>query len=205
MADFTTLYAQLMDWSTLDDTGGIPTLETAELALDTYIKALIHIDVSHQDGNDAGTNNAVVVVWIKAGTTDEDWHELVRFEATGGTASTASVDSNCGAAIATPSWIYVAVTTAFETPGDKYFLKDVGTLINSCIVANKDFNNDDYVECIDNIVNAYDNADLVFFPVDQWNVDIPMPCKALKVTFHNPDADATYACRVQYSVATDIE
>lgn len=208
MAHFTKIQGQLMDWSVLDDTGAVPTLETSELNsgedLDESIEAILHIDCCHQDANDASTSNAEVAVFIKSGTTDEDWHEFLRVQATGGQANGQILAAESGSGQANPDRIEVVSTTNFETPGDKYFLKDVGTLADSCIVWNKDFVNDDYVQALDDLVNAYDNADYLYDIVDQWNIELPASVQAAKVVFFNQDGDATYACRVRYTIITAI-
>lgn len=204
MADLTKANGQLMDWSVLDDTGGVPTLESGGLngeGLADSIDAILHIDMCHQDVNAAG-DAAGFIVLIKSGTTDEDWHEHVRAEADGGTANLGNCDAESAGAQAN---VYIASTTNFETPGDKYFMKDEGTLANSCIIVNKDYVNDDYIICIDNLVNTYDDADNTYDIVNQWNILLPEDTKVAKVLFYNKDADATYACRVRYSLATDIE
>ena len=73
-----------------------------------------------------------------------------------------------------------------------------------CCELNKDTVTDDYIICVDNIVNTYDADDNAYDIVNQWNVELP-PCKAARVTFHNPDGDANYACRIRSSQMTDIE
>ena len=208
MSDLTKTQGQLMDWSTLDDTGGVPFLETSELGsvedLDSALGAVLHIDMAHQDTNAAG-NLAHCKIWIKSGSTDEDWHEFISLTATDGTANSQQLDANSGSGQANPDRIQVASTTNFETPGDKYFLKDVGDLTNSCIVVNKDYVNDDYVVHMDDLVGAYDSSDFLYDVIDQWSILLPSTIQAAKVTFHNEDSDATYACRVRYTIITDIE
>ena len=204
MADYTKSNGQLMDWTLLDDIAATPFLSSGELdsgeSLDVAIEAVLHIDMCHADANAAG-DAAYCAVFIKSGTTDEDWHELVRVQATGGTANVGNCDA--ASAAAQPN-VYLTSTTNFENPGDKYFLKDETTLADSCIIINGDYVNDDYVIAIDNLVNAYDAADNLYDIVDQWNIVLPNTVKAAKVVFFNEDADATYACRVRYSLVTEI-
>src|SRR3990172_7231533 len=206
MADFTKTQGQLMDWTLLDDTGAVPSLESAALdsgeALDVALEAILHIDMCHADANDASTNYAIAIIWIKAGTTDEDWHEFIRLQATGGIANSQQLAANSGSGQANPDRIEVASTTNFTVPGAKYFLHDVGSLIASAIVVNFDFVTNDYIQCVDALVNAYDSADFVRSIVDQWSIILPSSVQAARVTFHNPDGDATYACRVQYTIIT---
>ena len=128
----------------------------------------------------------------------------MRVQATGGQANGQILAAASGSGQANPDRIEVGSTTNFETPGDKYFLKDVGTLADSCIVWNKDFVNDDYVQALDDLVNAYDNADYLYDIVDQWNINLPASVQAANVVFFNQDGDATYACRVRYTIITAI-
>ena len=58
---------------------------------------------------------------------------------------------------------------------------------------------------VDNLVNTFAIGDDLLDIVDQWNAELPEGTQAARVTFHNNDADATYACRVRYSMVTDIE
>lgn len=205
MVDFTATYAQLMNWTECDDTGGVPTISTSELDCDTYLETILHIDVAHKDANDAGGNNLEVVVWAKSGDTNNDWSERVRFQASGGQANAQVLATTCGAGQPNPDRIEVSTTANFETPGDIYFLLDSGTLASSCIVVNKDYVSNDYIQAVNNLTSAYDSADYLYDIVNQWDIQLVGPIKATRVTFHNLDADATYACRVRYSQGTDME
>lgn len=203
--NYTKTSGQLMDWTLLDDTGGTPFVETNELDstydVDTAIESILHVDMAHIDTNAAGST-AEMILWIKSGTTDEDWHEYIRLTATDGTANEASLDANSGASQANPERIYVAATANFQTPGDVYFLKDVGDLTNSAVVCNKSYVVNDYIIHMDDLVGDYDNADKVYDIVDQWSITLPASVASAKVTFHNQDADATYACRTRYTIVT---
>lgn len=206
MSDYTKADSQLMDWTTLDDTGAIPFLETSELDMsDGDMQTVLHIDMAHQDTNDAGTNYAGAIVLVQGGSTDEDWHELCRMQATGGQATSETLAANSGASQANPDRIEVADETGFTTYGDAYFLKDAGTLANSCLFVLKDYVTTDYLQAMDNLVNDYDTSDIVYDLVDQWSIQLPDAVSTVKVAFYNADGDATYACRVQVSQVTDLE
>jgi len=212
MSDFTTERGQLQDWTTLDDTGGVPTSETSALdgtmtgTLSECLEAMLHIVMAHQDANDASTNNAGYRVLIKVNSnSDEDWRTFFEVQATGGQANAQVLAANSGSGQANPERIEVAATANFDTPGDVYFLKDAGTLADSCIVVNQDVVTNDYVEHIDDLVNAYDTSDYLYDIVDQWDVLLPRGIQDVKVLFYNTDADATYATRVDYTAVTDIE
>ena len=199
-ADYTTAKAVLMDWTLLDDTAGTPFLESSPLVTDTWLITTAYIDVAHAYTLAAGTA-ATVKVWAKSGTTDEDWHETMELTVTAGTANSNDIDQVC--ASGQPN-VYVTLTTNMEASGDVYFLKDVGTLADSCLIVNGNFVDDDYIICVDNLVNAYDTLDRVYDLVDQWQITLS-PGFTYRFTFHNTDADATYACRIHYTAETDIE
>ena len=205
MADFTIAApGQLLDWSILDDTGGDPFLSGGIITSDSWLGTNLMIDMAHADANDAGTNEAMVKVWTKGGTTNEDWHLWATYTANAGQANAQVLAANSGAGQANPDRIEVAATANFQIPGDMYFLRDMGTLVDSCLVTNRDYVSNDYVRAVHDLVNAYDSADYLYDIVDQWTVTIP-PTKYILVTFHNKDDDATYACRIQYEAITDIE
>ena len=203
--DATKSLGSLMDWTLLDDTAGTPVTESGELdsgeGLDASVVGILHIDMCHADGNAAGTAAGISIL-IKSGTTDEDWHEFLRVSATAGTANVGDCDDTSASAQAV---IPLASTTNFETAGDIYFLKDEGTLADSCLVQLQTFANDVSITVIDNLVNAYDASDNTYDIVDTWNIKLPSTIQSCKVLFYNTDADATYACRVKYTLLTDIE
>lgn len=205
MADMTIAApVQLLDWSILDDTGGEPFLSGGIITSDSWLGTNLMIDMAHADANDAGSNEATCKIWNKGGTTNEDWHLWMQLSANAGQANAQILAAASGSGQANPDRIEVAATANFQTPGDMYFLKDVGTLANSCLITNRDYVSNDYVRAIHDLVNAYDNADYLYDIVDQWIVLVP-PTKYILVTFHNKDGDATYACRIQYEAITDIE
>lgn len=203
--DLTKSQGTLMDWTLLDDTAGTPLLESNELdsgeGLDASVITFLHIDVCHADGNAAATA-AGVSIQIKSGTTDEDWHEWLRVGVTAGTANVGDCDDTSASAQAV---IPLTSTTNFEMAGDIFFLKDEGTLADSCLVQLKTFTNDVSITVIDNLVNAYDADDNAYDIVDHWTIVLPASVQSSKVVFYNTDADATYACRIKYTMGTDME
>lgn len=205
MADMTIAApVQLLDWSILDDTGGEPFLSGGIITSDSWLGTNLMIDMAHADANDAANNEATCKIWNKGGATNEDWHLWMQLSANSGQANARVLAAASGSGQANPDRIEVAATANFQIPGDTYFLKDVGTLANSCLVTNRDYVSNDYVRAIHDLVNAYDNADYLYDIVDQWIVLVP-PTKYILITFHNKDGDATYACRIQYEAITDIE
>lgn len=196
----------LMTWTLLDDTGGTPTVETSALtsgsSMDSAVVTYLHIDVCHANSAAADASSAGVVILIKSGTTDETWHEYLRIGATTTTANSADCDATSASG---GTDIQVASTTNFETPGDTFFFKDNGTLANSCLITTSGYVDNDCVHSMDALVNSYDSEDWLFDVVDTWNPAIPSSVSAVKCLFWNNDADCNYACRVRYTMVTDVE
>lgn len=208
MADFTKSEGLLQtnEWELLNDTGGTPYWESNPLTLDDDIGAILHIDCCHLDGNAvAAGSEAIIIVWDKSGTGDDDWHELIRFTATGGTAATNALDAESASGQAQ---IHLTNTTGFEDLGSKYFLNDNDGLANSEIIVLAIVGSagaSGYLIAADNLSHTFAIDDDIISIVDQWEVRIPKEVKTARVTMHNPDGDATYAARVRYSKGTDIE
>ena len=67
------------------------------------------------------------------------------------------------------------------------------------------FTKDDDITVIDNIVETKENTADLYAVVSQWNILLPAGSDEAKVLFYNQDADANYACRVDYANVDDIE
>lgn len=204
-ADYTKSVTSLQDWTTLDDTGATPSYESTAVSVTDDIETIVHIIIAHQDANAAGDSAYVCVDISSNSSGDDDWHELTKLAVTGGTANAQVLAAASGSGQPNEDRIEVASTTNFENPGDWYFLKDVGTLADSCVVCNYDYVNDDYVQVVDNLANAYDSSDYLYDIVDMWSVTIPPSANRFRVRAHNEDADATYALYIRYTKVTDIE
>lgn len=205
--DATKSYGTLLDWTLLDDTASTAemvdsaVLDSGESA-DSGLRIVLHIDMAHSNTSAAG-DAAYAVIFVKSGATDECWHKFLTLPATGGTANAGDIDREAAAA---QNEIGLASTTNFETGGDTYFCMDVGTLADSCLVTNSgDYDDDDDIVVMDDLVNTYDDADYLYDIVDQWSVHIPEAFQIVKVVFFNTDADATYAVRVHYNILTDVD
>lgn len=201
MADFTKAEALLQanEWEALAYTA---VYESNPLTLTDDIGAVVHICVARKDTNaiTAG-QEPIVIIWIKSGTGDDDWHELIRFKGSGGTAVAAVLD---GTAAAAQNVVPVTSTTGL-VHGGVYFLNDNDGIANSELVAIIEVSTDVNVTCLDNLSHEFLTGDDIFNIADQWTVQIPKEVKAARVTIHRIDADATFAVRVRYSKATDIE
>lgn len=206
MADYTKGQGQILDWTLLDDLlSDNPFAETGIQTKSDEIKVSLHIVVAHKDANGAGTAGVVVSVLGRAAADAEGWRKLLEVTAEAGQATAEALNANSGAGQANPERIEVADTTDWDTGEPEWlFLLDSGTLINSCLCLIEGWVDNDYYINAWNLVNAYDNADLLYDKVSQFTITIPEDIQYFNVTFHNPDGDATYAVRVDYSEVTDI-
>jgi hypothetical protein len=206
VADYTKSQGQILDWTTLDDTASdTPFTETTIQTKSDEIEVNLHIVVAHQDTNDAGTAPVTVSVLGRAGSDNEAWRLLAEFQAEAGQATAETLAANSGSGQANPERIEVADTTDWDTGEAEWlFLKDSGTLADSCLVLIKGWSDNDYYINAWDLVNAYDNADILYDKVSQFTVRVPAGVQYFNVTFHNSDGDATYAVRVDYTEVTDL-
>jgi len=206
-ADLTKAQGELMDWTLLDDTGSATMfLESTEFddgeGYDASVVSRFHITMVNV-GAAADAGSCGFKIFVRVSDTDEGWREFANHTVTGTASNVGDLDDSAAAAQAV---IPLTATTNFETPGDVFFLKDEGTIADSCLVIfGGTYTNDVSITVIDDLVNAYDNADNLYDDVTQWNIILPGDCDEAKVLFYNGDADANYACRVDYSNTNDIE
>ena len=204
MASATKSQGELLDWTLLTDDAGVEsTVLNSGEGYDDSLQAMLHVTMAHADAN-ANTGTPGFVVLIRVSGTDEGWREFIRLSATITTANGQVLAAASGSGQANPERIEVAATANFDGIGDVAFLKDVGTLVDSCLIVIKDVVTDDYVENIDELVNTYDSADYLYDVVDQWNIELPISCDEAKVLFFNDDADSEFACRVDYTMVDAI-
>jgi len=213
MADFDKAQTlmQTNEWELLEDTAaGSPYWESAELLLPDEIGAVIHIDLCHRDANAvAAGSEPEIIVLIKSGaagqgTDDDKWHELIRYEGTGGTALTNALDAESAAG---QKAVNLTNTSSFQVQGKKYFLDDNDAIANDEIIICQNVTNagaGGEVFAFDNLSNTFASGDDIFSIVDQWNVRIPKEVQVTKVLAVPHDADATFAIRVRASKAADI-
>jgi hypothetical protein len=202
---------QLQDWGTLDDSGsGTPYLETSQVDISSEVSCLLHIDMC-QDNTAAIGTSAFAIIWGKSGSADEDWHEICKREY--GTTACTEVDVSEGADSGDTTMACDTTNFAYGMVGSKVFVSEKGTGTNSFIATVIDWTDANTLWLLDGVGNDITDtahADKIycttaspFGAVAQWNIRMPEECWAAKVSFHNPDADAVYACRVRYSFITD--
>lgn len=208
MADLTKAQTlmQSNEWENIDDTGtSTPYWESNELTLTDDVGAVIHIDLCHLDGNAVTAGSEPdVIVWVKSGSGDDDWHELVRYTGTGGTADMQELSEKCTSGQAS---VHLDDSSEFEVNGSLFFLNDNDGLANSeiiCLAYVADSSAPGEIVAMDNLSHTFSTVDDIINIVDQWNVRIPKEIQAARVTVHTKDADATFAVRCVASTASDI-
>lgn len=201
-ADVDKSQGQLYDWTLLDDTGGTPYLETGVHTYTDTFSSVLHVTMVNIGA--AGTAGAQgFKVFVRYSGTDEGWGEFINL---GMGAAASNVGDLDDAAAGAQAVIPLTSTTNFETPGDVFFLHDAGTIADSALVIfGGVYTNDVSITVIDNLVNAYDASDNLYDNVVQWPILLPNGCDEAKVLFYNGDADANYACRVDYANEDDVQ
>jgi hypothetical protein len=144
-------------------------------------------------------------VFIRYGATEADWREWIDLKADVAVAVTIDVDAQAASGQAV---IPLSATTNFDEPariGDTFFLRDT-TLANSeLVIWGGTFDNDVSITVIDNLVTTHENTADIYQVVSQWNILLPNGNDEAKVVFYNRDADANYACRVDFANEDDIQ
>ena len=198
---------ELMDWTLLDDTGSATMfLESAvfdagegydDSLSSTLLVTMVNIGA-------AGTADAQgFAVYVRMGATDESWRQFQKLPMDATASTVGDLDDGAAAAQAV---IPLTATTGFETPGSMYFIRDETTIADSALVIfGGTYTNDVSITVIDNLVNTYDADDNMYSNVQQWPIVLPGGCDEAKVLFFNGDADANYACRVDYANQDEIE
>lgn len=194
----------LLDWTALAGSSLVETgvLDSGE-GLNDNISGNLHVVMCHKDTN-ANTGTPGFSVLVRVDGTDEGWRELVRLFADPTTATTEVLAANSGNGQVNPERIEVADTTGFTELGKRIFLLDAGDITASCLVTISAVATNDYIQSMDDLVNAYDTSDSVFDIVDEWTVALPDGVDEAKVVFFNDDADSTFAVRVDYSFVDSI-
>ena len=201
-ADVDKSQGELYDWTLLDDTGATPYLETGTHTYTDVFSSVLHITMVNIGA--AGTANAQgFKIFVRLSGTDEGWREFIDLKMDATASDVGNMDDTAAAAQAV---IPLASTTNYETPGDMFFLHDAGTIADSALVIfGGTYTNDVSITVIDNLVNAYDAADNLYNVIGQWFIKLPNGGDEAKVLFYNGDADANYACRVDYANEDDVQ
>lgn len=203
--DVTKSQGQLYNWTLLDDVGGTPYLETGvhtytDTLSSTFNVAMVNI------GAAADAGSVGFKIFVRYGAAEDGWREWIDYRADVDVAVTVALDLEAASGQAV---IAVAATAGFDAVtqiGDTYFLKDA-TLANSELVIWGGVHADaDTLTVIDNLVRTHATAtSSMYAVVSQWNIRLPNGNDEAKVVFYNQDADANYACRIDYANEDDIE
>jgi len=197
-----------MDWTLLQDTAEAGEMYKESNVFDSgegYDDSLSStLLITMVNVLNAGTANATgFVVLVRVGADDESWRLHTRLYMDAAASTVGDINDTVASAQAV---IGLAATTNFETPGDMFFVFDTTTIADSTLVTfGGTYNNDNSITVIDNLVNAYDADDSLHNGVRQWPIVLPGGCDESKVLFFNGDADAHYACRVDYANQDEIE
>lgn len=201
-ADVTKSQGQLYDWTLLDDTGGTPFLETGIHTYTDTLSSMLNITMVNI-GAVADAGSIGFMVFIRFNEAEDGWRLFVEYKADVAVAVTIDVDAQAASGQAA---IPLSNTTNFdEVPGSIYFLRDT-TLANSeLVIWGGTFSNDVSITAIDNLVTTHENTADIYKVVSQWNILLPNGNDEAKVLFYNRDADANYACRIDYANEDDIQ
>jgi len=203
--DITKSQGELYDWTLLDDTASAAmSLETGVHTYTDTLSSVLNVAMVNI-GAVADAGSVGFIVFVRYGAADDGWREWVEYKADVAVAVTIDVDAQAAAAQAV---IPLSSTTNFDEAariGDTFFIKDA-TLANSeLVVWGGTFSDDVSITVIDDLVTTHENTADIYQVVSQWNILLPNGCDEAKVLFYNRDADANYACRVDYANEDDIE
>ena len=199
-------FGEVLNWTLLDDKGSAtPWVDSGEVDFSNAGLLNLHISMA-QCNTTAIATEAVMKVWGKSGTTHDDWHLIT--QGGYGTIPSGKIDMSKGITSGEYS-CGIGDTTGCETWGQRVFLQHA-TLANSMVNVLRDWSNDGPLFFLNPATVDFTSTGDVLCPtggvspgVAQWNVEIPDGFQVAKVTFHNPDDDANYACRVQWTKVMD--
>ena len=203
-ADVTKSQGELYDWTLLDDVAGGPTLETGTHTYTATLSSVLNI-VMVNIGAAADAGSVGFMVFIRYGASDDGWRLWTDLTADVAAAVTIDVDAQAASGQAV---IPLSSTTNFDEPAriaDTFFLRDTVLANSELVVWGGTFDNDVSITVIDNITETKENTADIYQVVSQWNIRLPNGNDEAKVVFYNRDADANYACRVDYANEDDIQ
>lgn len=197
---------ELMNWTLLDDNAsGAPYLDSGQVDISSDILCTLHISMAACNTL-AISASPTVKVWASSGSTADDWNLIT--ELAYGTTASGKIDLSKGVNSGEYSCA-IGDTSGAETWGQTVFLLH-GTMANSMVNVLRDWSNDGPMFFLNPATTDFTTTADLLCPtggtlpgVVQWNVEVPESMWAAKVSFHNPDGDANFACRVQYTKVTD--
>jgi len=203
-ADVTKSQGELYDWTLLDDTGATPILETGIHTYTDTLSSVLNV-VMVNIGAVADAQSVGFMIFVRYGAADDGWRLFIDLKADVAVAVTIDVDAQAASAQAV---IPLSATTNFDEPariGDTFFLRDTVLADSELVIWGGVFDNDVSITVIDDITETKENTADIYQVVSQWNIMLPNGNDEAKVVFYNRDADANYACRVDYANEDDIE
>lgn len=202
--DITKSQGELYDWTLLDDIGGTSYLETGVHTYTDTLSSVLNV-VMVNIGAVADASSVGFKVFVRYGAADDGWRFWQEYKADVAVAVTIDVDAQAASAQAV---IPLSATTNFDEPariGDTFFLRDVVLADSELVIWGGVFDNDVSITVIDDLTETKENTADIYQVVSQWNIRLPNGNDEAKVVFYNQDADANYACRVDYANEDDIE
>ena len=157
----------------------------ATITLTGAYNASLSVQLVYAENGVAHANGGLVVIEVKYGSGDDDWHELTSFRGTAGTANAQSLDDSAASG---QKVVPLGLTTNFEALFDKYWLKDT-TIADSEIVRNNGFVDDVSITVLDDLAHAHVSGEGLYDIVDQWVIALPDSVQYARVLTHNDDAD----------------
>jgi hypothetical protein len=198
---------ELMNWTLLDDKGSAtPYVDSGQVDISSDILCILHISMA-QCNTTAIAATPTVKVWGSSGSTADDWNLIT--ELGYGTTPSGKIDMSKGITSGEYS-CGIGDTSGAETWGQTVFFCHT-TFTSSMINVVRDWSNDSAMFFLNPATTDFTTGTDLLCPtggtlpgVLQWNVEVPDGFWAAKVSFHNPDDDANFACRVQYTKVTDL-
>lgn len=203
-ADVDKSQGELYDWTLLDDVAGGPTLETGTHTYTDTLSSVLNV-VMVNIGAVADAGSVGFMVFVRYGAADDSWRLWIDLKADVAVAVTIDVDAQAASAQAV---IPLTATTNFDEPariGDTFFLRDTVLADSELVIWGGVFDNDVSITVIDDITETKEATADIYQVVSQWSILLPNGNDEAKVVFYNRDADANYACRVDYANEDDIQ
>ena len=125
-----------------------------------------------------------IAVQVSSNTTgDEDWHELISFITTTGTANSEAITDN--PLVATSTTITVASTTGYDADETRFIFIEDGTVADSEICLLVSHVADTSVAIQDGTANEHAQNTLMYNIVDTYTVELPFAANRVRVIYDN--------------------
>ena len=191
----TTTIDEIDAWQTV--TGGTLVEGTVDTISDSY-HTILYLEIAPIEA--VASTGVEAIIEVSYG--DDNWVALTTVKGTAETAGTTTIndaDVNAGESSLT---LTDATTADFDEVGRKWFIKD-GTIGNSESVRTKSVSTHTVTLCQD-LLRDHANSLNVYDRVDEWAIEIPLACAAVRVLVNNVDADCDCAFTTRISKVTAL-